>query len=320
MSGFNESIFLIVTLGVFCIALMALAIFLLIFRMRKRKDRSDNTQVGFVVGTFHELVLQLKEKERELEVLRKKAEDRAGTMEGELKDLESQAQLRQNLANLGEMAAGIAHELRNPMGVIAGYMTLLMQKVNEDQKPTVEAVSKEVVVMNRIIDDFLSFARPGKLTLSEVELRSLMEECSRAMEGNDKIDISVDADNAPAVLADEVLLRQALSNLVRNAGEAVKDGGKISLSCRPMGDSVEMTVSDTGRGIPEALKSRVFLPFFTTRDKGTGLGLAIVHRIVTGHGGTIEVNSSEDGTTFRIMLPIKNPAFPPLTRTSTPMT
>jgi signal transduction histidine kinase len=284
---------------------MVLAIFLLFFRIRKRKDKSDDTQVGFVVETFHDLVAKLKSKERELELLKKKAEDRAGTMEGELKDLESQAQLRQDLANLRGMAAGIAHELRNPTGVITGYRRLLMQKIDESLKPTVEAVSKEVAVMDRIIDDFLSFARPGKFKLSDVDLRDLMEECAKAVEGNDKIDISVDVGNAPVILADEVLLRQALSNLLRNAGEAVRDGGEISLSCRSEGDSVEVTVSDTGHGIPAALKNRVFLPFFTTRDRGTGLGLAIVHRIVSGHGGTIDVSSSESGTTFRIMLPVR---------------
>jgi signal transduction histidine kinase len=304
-SGFNEYIFLIMTLGTFCIILMVLAIVLLLFRMRKKTDRSDRTQVGFVVDTFQELVYQLKGKEKELDVLRKKAEDRAGTMEGELRDLESQARLRQDLANLGEMAAGIAHELRNPMGVIAGYMNILMQKTDENLKPTVEAVSKEVAAMDRIINDFLSFARPGKPNLAEVDLRRLMEECARTIKGNYEIDISVDASNAPAALADEVLLKQAVLNLLQNATEAVREGGEISLSCRLEGDMVDITVSDSGHGIPETLKNRVFLPFFTTRDRGTGLGLAIVHRIVTGHGGTVDVNSSGSGTVFRIMLPLK---------------
>jgi signal transduction histidine kinase len=304
-SGFNEYIFLIMTLGTFCIILMVLAIVLLLFRMRKKTDRSDRTQVGFVVDTFQELVYQLKGKEKELDVLRKKAEDRAGTMEGELRDLESQARLRQDLANLGEMAAGIAHELRNPMGVIAGYMNILMQKTDENLKPTVEAVSKEVAAMDRIINDFLSFARPGKPNLAEVDLRRLMEECARTIKGNYEIDISVDISNAPAALADEVLIKQAVLNLLQNATEAVREGGEISLSCRPEGDMVDITVSDSGHGIPETLKNRVFLPFFTTRDRGTGLGLAIVHRIVTGHGGTVDVTSSGSGTVFRIMLPLK---------------
>ena len=304
-SGFNEYLFLIVTMGIFCIVLMVLAIFLLLFRMRKKTDGSDRTQVGFVVNTFQELVSQLKGKEKELDVLRNKAEDRAGTMEGELRDLESQARLRQDLANLGEMAAGIAHELRNPMGVIAGYMNILMQKTDENLKPTVEAVSREVSAMDRIINDFLSFARPGKPNLAEVDLRRLMEECARTIKGNYEIDISVDVSNAPAALADEVLLKQAVLNLLQNATEAVREGGEISLSCRPEGDMVDITVSDSGHGIPETLKNRVFLPFFTTRDRGTGLGLAIVHRIVTGHGGTVDVNSSGSGTVFRIMLPLK---------------
>jgi signal transduction histidine kinase len=284
---------------------MVLAIFLLGFRMRKRTGSSGKTQVGFVVDTFQELVSKLKEKEKELEVLRKKAEDRAGTMEGELKDLESQAQLRKDLANLGEMAAGIAHELRNPMAVIAGYMNLLMQKTDENLKPTVQAVSKEVAAMDRIINDFLAFAKPGSPNLSEVDLRNLTEECARTIKDNYEIDISVDSGNAPSILADEVLLRQAILNLLQNAREAVRDGGEISLSCRQEADMVAITVSDSGHGIPDTLKNRVFLPFFTTRDRGTGLGLAIVHRIIAGHGGTIEVNSTESGTVFRIMLPLR---------------
>jgi PAS domain S-box-containing protein len=376
---------------------------------KKKMEQRNTSHVGFVVDTFHELVSKLKEKEKELEVLKKLAEQRAGDVESynrnilqsvpsgvisfdrdlriktmnssaekilgvkaedaiernceelfknpiakllkegesiergevqyklsdgrelwlgltfsplrdnagkeignilvftdltELKALESQAELRKRLSSLGEMSAGIAHELRNPLGVIAGYTKLLSRKADAALIPTVEAISKEIEVMDRIISDFLSFARPVELTLSKINLSEIISSCVSSIAGvSGKVEILLDIDKSVFISGDEILLRQAFTNLIQNAADVMKDGGRLSFGYAKTGGYAEIAVSDTGHGISEGIKDKIFLPFYTTKEKGTGLGLAIVHKIITSHAGTIRVDSTGSGTTFRLRLP-----------------
>lgn len=380
------------------------------YNKKKSTERKDTSQVGFVVDTFHELVSKLKEKERELEILRQKAEDRAVIIEGynenilqsvpsgvmsfdeelritkvnltaekvfevkremvlgkyhtdvlnipitdllkekkviergeisyttpsgrkiwlglnlsplknkegktigqilvftditEIKAFEAQMELRSRLSSLGEISAGIAHELRNPMGVIAGYTKLLSKKADESLSPTVNAIAKEINVMNRIISDFLSFAKPAELNISDVDLKGIIENCvSVVAGGKGDIKTHIDIDGLPAIKGDEVLLRQAFINLVQNAIESMPKGGELSIRSS-LGDFIEVSISDTGPGIAENIVDKIFLPFFTTKDRGTGLGLSIVQKIIVSHGGNIFVDSSNKGTTFRIKFPLK---------------
>jgi PAS domain S-box-containing protein len=405
-------------LSVFVIAVLVFLYFfrtlIWFYRRKKKIEREDESQVSFVVDTFHELVSKLKDKERELEVLRQDAEDRAIAIEGynenilqsvpsgvmsfdeemrimkvnlaaekilgikgeavigryhtdvlnkpitdllnerkviergqisyitpsgkkiwlgltlyplknsadrtigqilvftdltRLKAFESQMELRARLSSLGEISAGIAHELRNPMAVIAGYTKLLSKKVNNPLKATVDAISKEIVVMDRIISDFLSFAKPAELNISDIDLTTIIKNCAKAIT-NEKGDIrlNLDVNELPVIKGDEILLRQAFTNLIQNAVEAMPQGGelviKASFSTGPAGDFLDVSISDTGHGISENIKDKIFIPFFTTKEKGTGLGLAIVHKIVVSHGGNISVDSSEKGTTFRIKFPL----------------
>jgi PAS domain S-box-containing protein len=224
----------------------------------------------------------------------------------ELKALESQAALRQRLSSLGEMAAGIAHELRNPMGVIAGYTKILSKKVDETLMPQVDAIKKEVSGMDAIINDFLSFAKPREPNLTDVNLYELIEASADSeLEGRADIRASINIDRALTLPLDNILMRQTFANLIRNAADAMPEGGEIKFSSDIKPDHVDISVSDTGHGIPEGIREKIFLPFFTTKENGTGLGLAIVHRIVASHGGSIDVESTEKGTTFRLRLPGK---------------
>ena len=222
----------------------------------------------------------------------------------ELKAFQSQMELRERLANLGEMSAGIAHELRNPMAVISGYTKILMKKVDEGARPAVEAISREVGVMDRIISDFLSFARPTELVLSDVDLGELIRGCVQAVDDpSTGLRVVVDEQGElPLIRADEVLLRQSVTNLVQNAIEAMPEGGEVRIGLR-LDEAVHLFVSDAGHGMAEGIRDRIFLPFYTTKERGTGLGLSIVHKVVVSHGGTIDVESSEKGTTFTINLP-----------------
>jgi len=380
------------------------------YNKQKNTEQKDLSQVGFVVDTFHELVSKLKEKERELEILRQKAEDRAVIIEGynenilqsvpsgvmsfdeelritkvnltaekvfevkgemvigkhhaevlnkpitdllkekkiidrgeisyttpsgkriwlglnlsplkdmdgktigqilvftditQLKALQAQMELRSRLSSLGEISAGIAHELRNPMGVIAGYTKLLSKRADESLKPTVNAIAKEINVMNRIISDFLSFAKPAELNISDVDLKGIIEKCVSVFAGGrGNIKINLDIDGLPTIKGDEVLLRQAFTNLIQNAIESMPKGGELSIRSS-LRDFIEVYISDTGPGIAENMVDKIFLPFFTTKDKGTGLGLSIVQKVIVSHGGNIFVESSNNGTTFRIRLQLK---------------
>jgi two-component system, NtrC family, sensor histidine kinase PilS len=408
----NEAIFFsaIIFLVIGIILFYLLRIFIRFYKTKKAIDRKDVSEVGFVVDTFHDLVAKLKEKERELELLKNRAEDRATTIEGynenilqsvpsgvisfdeelkitkinhaaekileveeesvtgnlytdvlmrpitdllsskkfierneisyltpsgkkiwlgltlsplkdgagatigqilvftdltHLKAIESQMNLRDKLSSLGEISAGIAHELRNPMAVIAGYTKLLFKKVDDTVKPSVDAISKEIVVMDRIISDFLSFAKPPALSISPVDLNAIINACVQSIVG-EKNDIvrHLDIDRLPVIKGDDVLLRQAFTNLIQNAVDAMPQGGTLSIKVMPVtvsrSDLLDIIISDTGHGISDNIRDKIFLPFFTTKEKGTGLGLAIVHKIVVSHGGSISVESSDKGTTFRI--------------------
>ncbi|MDA8079080.1 MAG: ATP-binding protein [Nitrospiraceae bacterium] len=221
----------------------------------------------------------------------------------ELKAFQSQMELRERLSTLGEMSAGIAHELRNPMAVISGYTRILLKKVDDSHKAAVEAISREVSVMDRIITDFLSFARPPEPVLSRIDLGELIDGCLAAVQPPPCIRVEKASAGLPEMNVDEVLLRQAFSNLLQNAVEAMPDGGALRIG-GTLADSVVLTFSDTGHGVPENIRDKIFLPFYTTKERGTGLGLSIVHKIVVSHGGTLTVDSGEQGTTFTIRLPL----------------
>lgn len=223
----------------------------------------------------------------------------------ELKAFQHQKELRERLSTLGEMSAGIAHELRNPLAVISGYTRLLSKKVDDSMKPAVESISKEVAVMDRIITDFLSFAKPTDLTVSDVDLKELFDGCLSSIKDNSAgVSFSVNIDMLPHINADEVLLRQAFTNLLQNALEAMSDGGEMQVRGF-INDFVCVSISDTGHGIPESIRDKIFLPFYTTKERGTGLGLAIVHKIVVSHGGDLKVDTGDKGTTFTIRFPRK---------------
>jgi len=225
----------------------------------------------------------------------------------DIKQLQAQVELKQRLSQLGEMSAGIAHELRNSMSVISGYARLLGKKVDDEGKPTVQSIMTEIQHMNRIISELLSFARPTELSVGRVDVNDLInrivDSAGREKE-HERVTITVSGDDAVSINADELLLRQALSNIATNAVEAMPEGGTVSIAVRKVNSRAEIEISDTGCGIPDDIRQKIFLPFFTTKETGIGFGLALVQKIIVSHGGTIDVNSIEGkGSTFLITLP-----------------
>jgi PAS domain S-box-containing protein len=224
----------------------------------------------------------------------------------EVKRLHEQVELRERLTALGEMSAGIAHELRNPMAVISGYLNLLAKKTPPEQQAIIRDISTEINGMNRIIGDLLTFARPASLNRVKINLTEIIESClANTLQATDaaaRITAIVKLDPIETV-ADEVLMRQAFMNLIQNAIEAIPEQGTITIEAA-RNHELRILIQDTGIGIPADQLKKVFLPFYTTKDKGTGLGLALVHKIILSHGGRIELESAEGkGSLFTVILP-----------------
>jgi two-component system, sporulation sensor kinase E len=226
----------------------------------------------------------------------------------EVKRLQEQVELRERLTALGEMSAGIAHELRNPMAVISGYLTLLSKKNDSADQETIRSIANEINGMNRIIGDLLTFARPASLNRVKVTIKDMITSCLAAVlqaKGeNSRIETILNLADVE-VSVDEVLMRQAFSNLLQNAVEAMPDGGTLTIEAQTNRD-LKIAIRDTGNGIPSDKLKKIFLPFFTLKDTGVGMGLALVHKIITSHGGRVDVASTEgQGTVFSIMLPLR---------------
>jgi PAS domain S-box-containing protein len=225
----------------------------------------------------------------------------------EVKRLQEQMELKERLTALGEMSAGIAHELRNPMAVISGYLNLLGKRQDEPGRAVIRDMAAEITGMNRIIGDLLTFARPTPLNRVKVNVKELLEGCVanlvQAKGPEARISTVLHLADAEAT-ADEGLLRQAFANLLQNAAEAMPGGGTLTVETSANARETMIVIGDTGVGIHRDKLKKIFLPFFTTKDRGVGMGLALVHKIVASHGGRIEVESEEGkGTTFTVTLP-----------------
>ena len=229
----------------------------------------------------------------------------------EVKSLTDQLIRADRLAAMGELTAGVAHEVRNPLGVIRASVQLL-EDAQCDQTRIAEAadvIKQEIDRLDRVIKALLDFGRPSKpaFVLTDVGevLSDVMLFTKRfASQSDVKITSTIEPD-VPRVNADPDQLKQVFLNLVTNAVQVMEDaGGEIALKVRDDGDYVFVSVADNGPGIPPSGLGRIFDPFFSTRSEGTGLGLTIVHRIIDEHDGHIEVGSGPEGTTFTVSLPI----------------
>jgi two-component system sensor histidine kinase HydH len=230
----------------------------------------------------------------------------------EIRELQEKVRRAERLASLGRLAAGIAHEIRNPLSSIRGFAHYFQGKFEPETKDVkyAKAMVGEIDRLNRIIEALLDFARPAEPELQPCSIENVLNHVLQlvqtdvnAKEARVVTDIE---DDIPDVMLDRDQMIQALLNILLNAVNAVDKGGEISISiCMEM-DTLQIGISDTGSGIPLADLPRVFDPFFTTRKDGTGLGLAIVHRIIENHNGEIGVDSKAgEGATFTIRLPFR---------------
>lgn len=216
---------------------------------------------------------------------------------------------RERLAGLGELAAIVAHEVRNPLGVIYNATNSLTRLLDgsADGATLVDIVREECDRLNQIVGDLLDFARPRQLSLQPEEIGRVLSEVVEALGSmpNMRFEVTVD-DELPVLVADRRLIRQALLNAALNAVQSMPRGGTLRLRATwdRENDEAVIEVADEGPGIPEADLLRIFEPFYTTKATGAGLGLAVVKRIVEDHGGRISVTSASTGTTFCFRLPL----------------
>ena len=237
----------------------------------------------------------------------------------QLREMEEELKRRERLAALGSLAAGMAHEIRNPLASISGSIEIMKEELGESSAHNrlMEIALREVACLNSLVADFLLFARPAPPGKDLFPLNDLVEEIltmfGNSAECNPRIRIVRNFQGPIALRADPQQIKQVIWNLLINAAQAMPEGGDLTIELRrrlPILDQTdqppqcEISISDTGAGIAEGDVGKIFDPFFTTKENGTGLGLSIVHRIVENYGGKVWVRSQLGrGTTFTIYLP-----------------
>jgi two-component system sensor histidine kinase PilS (NtrC family) len=230
----------------------------------------------------------------------------------ELRRLEQHARRTERMATVGQLAAGVAHEIRNPMASISGSIELLRAnpQASDDDRALMTIVHREIQRLNVLIGDLLDYANPRQQQPVDFELASLIEELAQVARGDQNFaDVELATlivDRPLLIFADPAKVRQVVWNLVRNAADAASSGGKhVRIEVRRSGtEGATIAVIDDGQGIPEHLVGRIFDPFVTTKQKGTGLGLATCHAIVAEHGGRIDVETEVGkGTKMVVTIP-----------------
>ena len=221
----------------------------------------------------------------------------------EVMDLEEQLRLKDSLARVGELTAGIAHEFRNGLATIHGYSRLLdPERLAPEFRPYVLGIREEAESLGQVVTNFLNFARPAELTLTPVDMRAIVERAADDIRADARArggEVEVTGEYG-SVEGDEILLRQAMSNLCRNALEACVDANvtpRIVVSgVRDRTQGVlRIAVTDNGPGVDPAVGASMFRPFFTTKARGTGLGLALVQKIIVTHNGRVQAGNNERG-------------------------
>lgn len=259
-----------------------------------------NDEIGDLGRNFNLMVQQLRESREEIEHLHRTQMSRA-----------------EHFATLGELATGLAHEIRNPLAGIAGVIEIVGRDLPESSpaKAVVKDVREEIAQINRILTDLLGTARPRASEMRASDLNTTVEHAvmlarQQVLSKPIKIEFTPSADLVE-VDHDSDQVHQVLLNLLLNSVQAIEGSGlvRVSVFAKDEGEDAVITVSDTGRGIPAEHLPNIFRPFYTTKGNGTGLGLSLARRIVEEHHGRIEVESSSGkGTTFSVMLPLRQAA------------
>ncbi|HEV2470697.1 MAG TPA: ATP-binding protein [Candidatus Sulfotelmatobacter sp.] len=259
-----------------------------------------NDEIGDLGRNFNQMVRQLRESRDEIERLHRTQMSRA-----------------EHLATLGEMATGLAHEIRNPLAGIAGVIEIIGRDLpaTSPARAVVKDVRQEIARINHIVTDLLQTARPHPPKVRRSDLNTTVEHAvmlGRQQALAKSVEIALHKDpSLPEVEHDSDQIHQVLLNLLLNALQAIDNNGKVAVTVEKQGLNVIVEVADNGRGIPPENLPNIFRPFFTTKGDGTGLGLSLARRIVEDHQGRIDVTSTlGKGTKFVVVLPLQRAAIP----------
>jgi len=260
-----------------------------------------NDEIGELGRKFNQMVQQLQESRTEIERLHRTQMSRA-----------------EHLATLGELATGLAHEIRNPLAGIAGVIEIIGRDLptTSPARAVVKDVRQEIARINQIVTDLLQTARPHPPRVRKSDLNTTVEHAvmlGRQQALAKSIEIALQKDPVlPEVEHDSDQIHQVLLNLLLNALQAINVNGKVTVTIKSQGSSAVVEVADNGRGIPPEVLPNIFRPFYTTKGEGTGLGLSLAQRIVQDHQGRIDVTSTVGkGTTFAVSLPLERLAAQP---------
>jgi two-component system, NtrC family, sensor histidine kinase HydH len=259
--------------------------------------------VGIVTG-----ILSDRERRRRAEL--QSTADELNRVNRELQSSFEQVRRADRLSAIGQLAAGLAHEIRNPLASIDGAAEVLAESAEQEdlRRETVGIIRKECARLNRLLGSLLDFARPRAPEMSNVDVSkvvgSVMELVTHSAGRGIRFRTDL-PDRLPRLCCDEEQLAQVLLNLTINAAQAMPDGGEICLSARLQDGGVLLEVRDQGIGVPDQDLDRILDPFFTTKPGGTGLGLSVVHQIITQHGGTLSFRHNPDrGMTVSVLFPV----------------
>jgi PAS domain S-box-containing protein len=229
----------------------------------------------------------------------------------EVKELTNQLLRADKLSGLGELVTGVAHEVRNPLGVIRASVQMMREELGEScqSEELTQVMLQEIDRLDAFVDTLLDFGRPSQSQLGPVDACRTLSEVillTKQYARQQKIKVDKTGPTGPCeIWANENRVKQIFINLISNAIQSMPDGGDLEIALVADDGYLRISFADTGAGIPEEIRSRIFNPFVTARPEGSGLGLSIVHRIVDAHKGYIKVDSTDDsGTTFTVGLPL----------------
>jgi two-component system sensor histidine kinase AtoS len=250
---------------------------------------------------------------QELRTFSQQMEEKIQKTTAALTKTEAELIRSEKLAALGQLAAGIAHEIRNPLTSINILIHSLRESLSSknSHREDLKVIEEEIDRINEIVDRFLRFARPSPPLLEKAEVPIIFEETLQLLRPQvekQRISVQKNFSSLPPITIDKEQMKQVVLNLLLNAIQAMPEGGRLRLSGKiPTGNQwIQLSIQDTGIGIPPEDMDKLFDPFFSTREGGIGLGLSIAHRIIDQHHGRIEVESTLDkGTLFTIWLPLE---------------
>jgi signal transduction histidine kinase len=257
----------------------------------------------------------VEEKTKQLTNAQVKLEEYARNLEKLVEERTRQLQDKERLATIGQIAGMVGHDIRNPLQAITNEIFIVKETIanataEKNKKEKLESlglIEEQTDYISKIVSDLQDYSRPLKPEITEVDLSDLITSVLLTINIPDKIDLKIDVKGFPKIKTDPTLIRRVLTNLTNNALQAMPDGGKVEIAAFEKENQVIITVADTGKGIPEEIKPKLFTPLFTTKSKGQGLGLAVAKRLIEALGGTITFESQEGkGTKFILSLPPKN--------------